>query len=91
MGHEIQFVLNNFRRKASVSEMLQDLSSRLAIKNKIVHDSVAFFNDIDSSQPHMNTITINEATITEAISKYFLWRACTWHKYLMSSSIPEQT
>ena len=44
--------------------------------NKIVHDSVAFFNDIDSSQPHMNTITINEATITEAISEISGTSAC---------------
>ena len=44
--------------------------------NKIVHDSVAFFNNIDSSQPHMNTITINEATITEAISEISGTSAC---------------
>ena len=42
----------------------------------IVQDPVAFFNDIDSYQPHMNTIIINEATIIEAISEISATSAC---------------
>ena len=43
---------------------------------KVVIGSIAFFNNTNSSQPQLNIIIINEATITEAISEISGTSAC---------------
>ena len=65
--------------KVSICKLfLKQFNSVFSTPNacKVVIDPIAFFNNINSSQPQLNTIIINETTITEAISEISGTSAC---------------